>query len=90
MIRNLPEIKSKLDDAKKFMGGLIDRGKREMAQKKIQRDLKKIEHKTQQNKQRPQSTIIVTRDLFEGIMGIKKFDESVFRVMNSLREKIAF
>ena len=46
------------------MGGLIDRGKREMAQKK--KDLKKIEHRTQQNTQRPQSTIIVTRELFEG------------------------
>ena len=46
------------------MGGLIDRGKREMAQKK--KDLKKIEHRTQPNTQRPQSTIIVTRELFEG------------------------
>ena len=28
VIRNLPELKSKLDDAKKFMGGLLDRGRR--------------------------------------------------------------
>ena len=27
VIRNLPELKSKLDDAKKFMGGLLDRGR---------------------------------------------------------------
>jgi len=64
VIRNLPELKSKLDDAKKFMGGLLDRGRREMAKK---RENVKIEHKFERNlPQRTQSTqVIVTKELFD-------------------------
>ena len=59
VIRNLPELKSKLDDAKKFVGGLIDRGKREINKKR----------ETPRNsvpKMPPprQSSVIVARELF--------------------------
>lgn len=59
VIRNLPELKSKLDDAKKFVGGLIDRGKREINKKReTPRSLPKMPPP------RPQSSVIVARELF--------------------------
>ena len=60
VIRNLPELKSKLDDAKKFVGGLIDRGKREINKKREtpRNSVPKIPPP------RTQSSVIVARELF--------------------------